>query len=237
MRLTPILGLLSLILAPIGACHADPEATWFTTEQGAIHGLSDGRPLPVLECDRCDVDDPLHRQTAVTLNQILAEFRTNGLPASGEFILRERVEPRFSSVERALEETQAGCSTSTWNPSLTLWRYDLRQGGAEPVFTACLPFLDPVRALRVSCAACDLDRLQTMTSLAEPLREFLNDSRPDSGKLLVTDPSTGGFRRVDFRAYASRVYLGPDRGRTEVVVVGMDSGRTLARSSSDGSPP
>lgn len=224
---------------------ANAETAWFSTEGNALHALSDGAVLPVLECDRCDVDDPLHRTTAETLDQLLREFRANGLPAAGHFVLRERVEPRYTRGDTVLQHDAFDCSALAWTPSLTLWRYDLANGEVEPQFTACVPFLDPETALRLSCSGCDLDRLQAMTPVVEGLREAFearekriqggesHDVAVLSGEVLVTDPTDRGFRRVDFRAYDTRVYLGPDQGRTEVVALGLDSGRALAGSSTD----
>jgi hypothetical protein len=245
MRLIRQLGLLGLLLAPFGAGHADVESAWFTTERNALHALSEGRVLPVLECDGCDADDPLHRTTGETLRQILGEFQVNGLPATGAFVLRERVTPRYTRGVALQAAEPSGCSPAGWSPSLTLWRYDLPSGAAEPVYTACLPFLDTVNSLRASCAGCDLDRLQPIKPLVESLRESLgpwaDGGEPTtvvrSGKLLVTDPTDRGFRRVDFRAYGSRVYLGPDQGQTEVVTLDMDPARSLAGTPPEGASP
>ncbi|MEE4174486.1 MAG: hypothetical protein V2I57_09580 [Xanthomonadales bacterium] len=234
-------AILSLLILPIGACLAEAETAWFSTEGNALHALSDGAVLPVLECDRCDADDPLHRTTAETLEQVLREFRANGLPGAGHFVLRERVAPRYTTGETLLQHGAFDCSALAWTPSLTLWRYDLASGEAEPRFTACVPFLDPEMTLRLSCTDCDLDRLQAMTPVVEGLRDSFetwheSDTghvRVLSGEVLVTDPSDRGFRRVDFRAYGSRVYLGPDQGRTEVVTLGLDAGRALVEGSAE----
>lgn len=245
MRLIHHLGLVGLLLAPFGAGHADVESAWFSTERDALHALADGGELPVLECDGCDADDPLHRTTGETLRQVLGEFQTNGLPATGTLVLRERVTPRFTRGTAFMDAESSGCSPAGWTPSLTLWRYDLPSGAAEPVFTACLPFLDPLTSLRVSCGACDLDRLQPIKPLVESLREALGPWTGESetalavqsGELLVTDPTDRGFRRVEFRAYGSRVYLGPDQGQTEVVTLDMDPARALASTEPEvGSP-
>jgi hypothetical protein len=235
-----LLGLLALMLAPFLTCHADSESAWFSTERDALHALSDGSVVPVLECDGCDVDDPFHRTTGEHLRQVLGEFRANELPTTGFFVLRERVIPRYTSGAASLREGESHCASEAWAPSLTLWRYDLPGSMAEPVFTACLPFMAPVTTLRISCAECDLDRLQPIKPLVESLRESLGSGTEDegspvvirTGELLVTDPTDRGFRRVDFRAYGSRVYLGPDDGQTEVVTLEMDPARALA-----GAPP
>jgi hypothetical protein len=245
MRFIRDLGLLGLLLAPFGAGHADVESAWFSTERNALHALSEGNVLPVLECDGCDVDDPLHRTTGDTLRQVLDEFQINGLPATGTFVLRERVTPRYTRGMALQDREPSGCSPAGWSPSLTLWRYDLPSGVAGPVYTACLPFMDAVTTLRASCADCDLDRLQPIKPLVESLRESLGFWTGDvgspiavrSGELLVTDPTDRGFRRVDFRAYGSRVYLGPDQGQTEVVTLDMDPARSLAGTPPEGASP
>ncbi len=243
------MGLLALLLAPYVACHADSESAWFSTERDALHALSDGSVIPVLECDGCDADDPFHRTTGDNLRQVLGEFRANELPATGFFVLRERVIPRYTSGTASLHEEPSHCAAKAWAPSLTLWRYDLPGSVAEPVFTACLPFMEPVTTLRISCSECDLNRLQPIKPLVESLRESLGTGGEDeearvearvavrTGELLVTDPTDRGFRRVDFRAYGSRVYLGPDEGQTEVVTLEMDPARALAGAPPENSSP
>ncbi len=245
MRLLQHLGLLCLTLAPFGTSSADSEFTWFSTERDALHALSDGGVLPVLECNGCDVDDPQHRTTVETLRQVLREFQANGLPTIGAFVLRERVTPRFTHATMIPDADRQGCSSTEWTPSLALWRYDLASGWVKPVFTACLPFLDVETTLRVSCAECDLDQLQPIRTLEEglyrslgsPVHEAQSPFVVRTGELLVTDPTDRGFRRVEFRAYGSRVYLGPDEGQTEVLTLDMDPARALASTGSDSTSP
>jgi hypothetical protein len=236
MRLLQYLALSGLLLAPLGICRADSESTWFSTELDALHALADGTVLPVLECDGCDVDDPLHRTTGETLQQVLREFQANGLPTIGAFVLRERVTPRFTYAAAIPDADPSGCATADWTPSLALWRYDLASGWVKPVYTACLPFLDAETNLRVSCADCDLDALQPNRSLVEGLRHSLGSPTREAqvpmtvrtGELLVTDPTDRGFRRVEFRAYGSRVYLGSNESETVVLNLDMDPVRALA---------
>lgn len=233
--------LLALTLA--GAADADTDVSWFAGEAEAVHALSDGGALNVFDCMQCDADDVRHAMTRTFIGHLLEEFSASGQPVTGAFLLRERARPRYAvsaddGLPRAVqvgavpEERDCG-SDERWTPSITRWEYDLGRQEALPVYTACVPALAPVSPMRMSCRGCDLDHPQLDAAIREQLEAaywaLLESQGPvSSGTIFFTDLVKGGFRRLDFRAYADRVYLGPADGQYYAVPVG-DQAQGLAQ--------
>lgn len=230
---------LFLALTLAGTADADTDASWFVGEREAVHALSDGAALNVFECMQCDVDDVRHAMTRTFIGHLLEEFDASGQPVTGAFLLRERARPRYAigaedaapaAVDGdAASEGLACASGDGWTPSITRWEYDLERMEALPVYTACVPVLAPLTPMRMSCRDCDLDRPQLDADIREQLEAaywaLLEGQGPvSSGTLFFTDLVKGGFRRLDFRAYADRVYLGPADGQYYAVPVGERAG-------------
>lgn len=234
MRTTVLHALLTIVLATqAGAAQAD--GAWFTDEREAADALSEGATPDVFECIQCDVDDVHHRTTRSFIRRLLEEYAVAGRPARGAFLLRERTRPRFAfDTDGTTASLQAVCSDGGWSPSLTRWDYDLGDEEAVPVATACVPTLAPVTPIRMSCHGCDLDQPQLDAGIREQLEAahwaLLKDEGPvNSGMIFITDSASGGFRRLAFRSYPGRIFLGPANGFYRSVPVGDLAGR-LARS-------
>lgn len=141
-----------------------------------------------------------------------------GLPGEPEALAQGEAPAGIETgVGRNAALATVDCDRNGWSPSLTRWDYDLVRNEARPRYSACLPFTHEPAPIRMSCQGCNLEALSQAPDIREQLKSahwalFEGRNAVSSGVVIVTDSANRGFRRLDFRAYADTVYLGPADG-------------------------